>query len=77
MKTALTLDIEIVWSLPSWFPVLLWGLQLSDWMNLRRDLELWTFNTVETTINYGDSRSWINVFGIMLCLYMAPIDSCV
>jgi hypothetical protein len=29
-----------VWSLPSWFPDLLWWLQLSDWMNLKRDFEL-------------------------------------
>ena len=28
--------------MPSWFPVLLWGLQLSDQMNLRRDFELLT-----------------------------------
>ena len=27
-------------------------------MNLRRDLELWTFNVVETTIDYGDFESW-------------------
>ena len=44
--------------MPSWFPVLLWGLQLSDWMNLRRDFELWTFNIVETAIDYEDFESW-------------------
>jgi hypothetical protein len=44
--------------LPSWIPVFLWGLQLSDWMNLRRDLELRTFNIVETTIDYEDFESW-------------------
>jgi hypothetical protein len=42
-----------VWSLL----VLLWRLQLSDWMNLRRDLELWTFNIVETAIDYEDFKS--------------------
>jgi hypothetical protein len=44
--------------LPSWFPVFLWGLQLSDWMNLRRDLELWIFNIVENAIDYEDLKSW-------------------
>jgi hypothetical protein len=33
-------------------------LQFSDWMNLRRDLEFWTFNIVETTIDYEDFESW-------------------
>ena len=27
-------------------------------MNLRRDVELWTFNIVETAIDYGDFGSW-------------------
>jgi hypothetical protein len=27
-------------------------------MNLRRDFELWTFNSVETDIDYGDFGSW-------------------
>jgi hypothetical protein len=27
-------------------------------MNLRRDLELWTFNIVETAIDYGSFGSW-------------------
>ena len=44
--------------MPSWFPVLLWGLQLSDWIDLRRDFELWTFNIIETAIDYGDFGSW-------------------
>ena len=44
--------------MPSWFPAFLWGLQLSDWMNLRRDLELWIFNVVETAIDYEDFKSW-------------------
>jgi hypothetical protein len=32
--------------------VWIWGLQLGEWMNLRRDPELWTFNTVETAIDF-------------------------
>ena len=28
-------------------------------MNLRRNLELWTSNTVETAIDYEDFKSWI------------------
>jgi hypothetical protein len=27
-------------------------------MNLRKDLELWTFNIVETAIDYEDFESW-------------------
>jgi hypothetical protein len=27
----------------AWFPVLLWKLKLGNWMNLRREFELWTF----------------------------------
>ena len=48
---------------------MLWGLQLSDWMNLRRDVEfgllilllytMWTFEV------------GLNVFCIMLCIGMA------
>ena len=38
--------------------ILLWGLQLSDWMNLRRGLELRTFNIVEIAIDYEDFKSW-------------------
>ena len=44
--------------MPSWFPALLWGLQLIDWMNLRRGLELRTFNIVEIAIDYEDFESW-------------------
>jgi hypothetical protein len=44
-------------------------------MNLRRDLELWTFNIVETAIDYGDLEVELNVFYIILCMDMAPIDS--
>jgi hypothetical protein len=47
-----------IWSLPSWFPVLLWGLQLSNWMNVRRDFELWTFNIIEAVMDYGGFGSW-------------------
>ena len=38
--------------------LLLWGLQLSDRMDLRRDFELWTLNIVETARDYGDVGSW-------------------
>ena len=31
---------------------------VSDWMDLRRDLELWTFNIVETALDYEDFESW-------------------
>jgi len=34
------------------------GTKLSDWMNLRRDFNLWTFNIVETAIDYEDFGSW-------------------
>ena len=27
-------------------------------MDLRRDFELWTFNIIETAIDYGDFGSW-------------------
>jgi hypothetical protein len=30
------------------------GLQLHDWMTLRRDFELWNFNIFETGIDDGD-----------------------
>jgi hypothetical protein len=30
------------------------GLQLRDGMNLRKDFELWIFNIVESTIDYGN-----------------------
>ena len=33
-------------------------LQLSNWINLRRDFELWILNIVETAIGYGEFRSW-------------------
>jgi hypothetical protein len=52
------------------------GLQLRDFMTLRRDFELQTFNIVETIIDYGTPEIELNVFCIMLWLGMAPIDSC-
>lgn len=57
-----------VWNLPSWFPVFLWELQLSDWMNLGRDLEfelllLYTMRTL---------KGGLKAFGIMLCWSIPP-----
>ena len=43
-----------VWSLPTRFPVLIWELQLSDWMDLRRDFELLTVNIIEIPRHYED-----------------------
>jgi hypothetical protein len=37
---------------------LLWGLQLSYWIYLRKDIEFWTFKIVETAVDYGDFGSW-------------------
>ena len=48
---------------------------LSDWMNLRRNFELWTSNIVATVTDYGTFEVVLNVFCIMLWLGMAPIDS--
>jgi hypothetical protein len=45
------------------------GLQLSDWMNLRKDFELWTFN-VETTVDYRTFEVGLMYFA--LWLGMAP-----
>jgi hypothetical protein len=67
LKTALTSAMEMQ-SLE--FAQLVSCLALG--INLRRDLELWTFNTA---IDYGDLEVGLNVFCIMLCLGMAPIDS--
>jgi hypothetical protein len=66
-----------VWSLSSWSPVLLWGFQLSDWMNLRREFELWTFNIVGTAIDCGNLEVGLNVCFYLLWRDMAPTDSCV
>jgi hypothetical protein len=38
-----------------WF---LGALQLRDYMNLRRGFELWTFNIIETAMDYEDLWSW-------------------
>ena len=46
-------------------------------MNLRKDYKFWTFNIVETVIDYGTFEVGLNVFFIMLWLGMASIDSCV
>ena len=60
------------WTLSICFPVLLWGLQLSDWMNLRRDLELWTVNIVKSVIDYEDFGSWTKcILMDMVIWYMA------
>jgi hypothetical protein len=67
-----------VWSLPSWFPGLLWRLHLSDWMNLRKDFKLWNFNIVETAIKLWELWNLdYKYFFIVLWLGMVPIDSCV
>jgi hypothetical protein len=50
--------------------------QLRDY-KIRRDFELWTFNIVETVIDFGTLEVGLNVFCTMLWLSMAPIDSCV
>jgi hypothetical protein len=34
------------------------GLQLSDWMDLRRYFELWNFNIDEAAIDYEDFGTW-------------------
>jgi len=62
LKTALTSAMEMQ-SLKSAQLVSCsaWGLQLSDWLNLRRDFELWTFNIVETGIDYRDFEVGLNI----------------
>ena len=45
-------------------------------MNLRRDLELWTFNIVATAKDYEDFESWTKCILHYACLSMATIDSC-
>jgi hypothetical protein len=37
---------------------MLWELQISDQINIRRDLELWAFNIVGTAIDYGNFGNW-------------------
>ena len=49
-------------------------MQLSDWINLIRDFEFRKVNIVETAI--GTLEVGVNVFCIILCLGMAPIETC-
>lgn len=44
-------------------------------MNLRRDFEFWTFNTVETVRDFGTFEVGLNMFSIILWLGMALTDS--
>ena len=53
-------------SLISWCPVLIPELQVSDWMDLRRDFELRTFNIVDTAIKYGVFGSYTE-YTLFLC----------
>lgn len=53
------------------------GLQIKDCLNLRRDFDLWTFNTLETIIDYGNFWSYTKCVFIMLWLGMTPKDTCV
>ena len=42
-------------------------------MNLRSNFELWTFNIVETAIDYGDPQSWTEcILHYAMFLGMAP-----
>jgi hypothetical protein len=34
------------------------GINLSNWMNIRRDFGLWTFNIFETAIDNEDFERW-------------------
>ena len=44
-------------------------------MNLRRDFELWTFNIIETAIDYGDFGSWTKcILHSAMFRYGPPID---
>ena len=56
---------------------ILGGFQLRDCMNLSRDFELWTSNSVETVIDYGTFKFGLNICCTMLWLSMAFTDSCV
>jgi hypothetical protein len=44
-------------------------------MNLKKDLELWTFKIVKTATNHADFGSWTKCTFLMLCLVIASIDS--
>jgi hypothetical protein len=42
-------------------------------MNLRRNLEVWTFNIVETAIYYEDSESWTKcILHYAMFMYAPP-----
>jgi len=75
LKCALKLYMEMQnFDLLIWFPVLFWGLELRDWLNLRRDFKLWTFNIVQTAIYFGEFEFERNTFCIILYLRVTPID---
>ena len=60
---------------PSWFPFLIPELQVSDWMDLRRDFELKTCNIVDTAIKYGVFGSYTEyTFYYVMAIY-GPIES--
>ena len=45
-------------------------------MNLRRVLELWTLNIVETAIDYEDFESWTKCILHYAMFKYDPIDLC-
>jgi hypothetical protein len=57
LKTTLTPDKEMKSLEFAQLISLPWELQLSDWMNLRSDFILWTFNIIDTAIDYG-AKKW-------------------
>ena len=57
LKTTLTSDKEMKSLEFAQLISLPWELQLSDWMNLRSDFILWTFNIIDTAIDYG-AKKW-------------------
>jgi hypothetical protein len=44
-------------------------------MNLKTEFELWTFNVVETAIDYGDFECRLSILCIILWLCMASTNS--
>ena len=70
LKTTLTSDMEIQ-SLE--FAQLVFclalGITVNDWMNLRRDFELWNFNIVDTVLDYEDFVSWTKCT-FVLCYFL-------
>ena len=44
-------------------------------MNLRRDLELWTFNIVATAIDYEDFESWTKCILHYAMFKYGPIET--